>query len=120
MAPHSRVLVSHISNFISDFEKNSLLLRPEEYIFQSANRVPKEKALVEQAPELLLPNYGAGRIRQYNLDIDMMAMLNSQERHLPDFIKLWEDAGLKFVKLWNFGETGLVVYKPPKAPQSRY
>ena len=98
------------------------MLRPEEYIFQSANRVAKEKALVEQAPELLLPNYGAGRIRPYNLDFDMMAMLNSQERRLPNFIKLasGETVGLKFVKLWDFGETGLVVYKPPKAPQSRY
>ena len=124
MAPHSRVLVrkSH-SNFVPCvffFKKNSILLRPEEYILQSANRVPKEKALVEQAPEPLLPNYGAGRIRQYNLDIDMMAMLNSQERRLPDFIKLGEAAGLEFVKLWDFGETGLVEYKLPMAPQSRY
>ena len=48
----------------------------------------------------------------------MMAMLNSQERRLPDFTKLGEAAGLEFVKLWDLGETGLVEYRLPKAPRS--
>jgi hypothetical protein len=95
------------------------LLRTDEYILQPASRVPEEKALTKQAPEPLLPNYGVGRIRQYNLDVDMMTMLNSEERRLSDFIRLGDAAGLEFVKLWDFGETGLVEYKLPMAQQSR-
>jgi len=121
MAPHSRVLVrkSH-SNFVcTTSEKGSILLHPDEYIIQPANRVAEEKAPVKQAPEPLLPNYGAGRIRQYNGDIHMMAMLNSAERRLPQFIGLGDASGLEFVKLWDLGEMSLVEYKLPKAPQSR-
>jgi hypothetical protein len=63
-----------------------------------------DKSSFKQAPEPLLPNYGVGRIRQYALDLDMMVMANSQERRLEEFIKLGEEAGLKFVKLWYVGE----------------
>jgi len=97
---------------------DSIWLHTEEYILQSANRVPEEEAPVKQAPEPLLPNYGVGRIRQYSLDVDMMTILNSEERRLPDFIKLGEAAGLEFVKLWDLGETGLVEYRLPKVPRS--
>ena len=82
-----------------------------------ANRVP-EKSPVKQAPEPLLPNYGDGRIRQYNLDIHMMTLLNSQERRLPEIIRLGEVAGLEFVKLWDLGEMSLVEYRLPKVLQS--
>ena len=122
MAPHSCVLVrkSH-SNFVCTTlgKKNSNFVHPDEYILQPANRVPEENAPHRQAPEPLLPNYGAGRIRQYNLDIHMMAMLNSQERRLPHFIRLGEAAGLEFVKLWDLGEMSLIEYRLPKAPRSR-
>ena len=121
MAPHSRVLVrkSH-SNFVFTIsEKGSILFRPDEYIIQPANRVAEEKATVKQAPEPLLPNYGAGRIRQYNGDIHMMAMLNSQERRLSQFIGLGDAAGLEFLKLWDLGEMSLVEYRLLKAPRSR-
>ena len=91
------------------------MLHPEEYILQPANRVPEENSPVKQAPEPLLPNYGGGRIRQYNLDIQMMSLLNSEERRLPDLIRLGEAAGLEFVKLWDLGEMSLVEYKLPKA-----
>jgi len=92
-------------------------LHPEEYILQPANRVAEDKAPVKQAPEPMLPNYGAGRIRQYSLDIHMMSLFNSQERRLSEFITLGEAAGLEFVKLWDLGETGLVEYRLPKAPR---
>ena len=85
----------------------------DEYILQHANRVPEGQSSFTQAPEPLLPNYGAGRIRQYNLDMDMMAMLNSEERQLDAFVRLGEAAGLKFEKLWDFGEMGLVEYRLP-------
>ena len=118
MAPHSRVLIrkSYFSNFTSKI--NKYLLHLEEYILQPANRVPEEKSPIKQAPEPLLPNYGGGRIGQYNLDLHMMAMLNSEERRLPQFIKLGEAAGLKFVKLWDLGEMGLVEYRLHQAPRS--
>jgi len=99
MAPHSRVLI-------------------QEYIIQPANRVPEEKSPFKQAPEPLLPNYGGGRIRQYNSDLHMMAIWNSEERRLPQFIRLGEAAGLEFVKLWDLGEMGLVEYRLPQAPRS--
>ena len=119
MAPHSRVLVRKpYSNFTSEYIYILNLLHSEEYILQPANRVPEEKSPVKQAPEPLLPNYGGGRIRQYNLDIQMMSMLNSEERRLSEFIKLGEAAGLEFVKLWDLGELGLVEYRLPKAADS--
>ena len=49
----------------------------------------------------------------------MMARMNGEERRLPEFIRLGEAAGLKFVKLWDFGEMGLIEYKLPKAPLAR-
>lgn len=85
----------------------------EEYILESAYRVPEGQPIFKQAPEPLLPNYGGGRIRQYNLDLDMMAMLNGQERHLHDFVELGKAAGLKFEKFWDLGEMGLVEYRLP-------
>ncbi|TFK36164.1 S-adenosyl-L-methionine-dependent methyltransferase [Crucibulum laeve] len=94
MAPHSRVMI-------------------HEYILQYANRVPADKSDFQQAPEPLLPNYGAGRIRQYNLDIDMMAVLNSEERTVEHFKRLGEAAGLKFTRVWDLGESGLVEFGLP-------
>ena len=85
----------------------------DEYILQYANRVPEGQANFNQAPEPLLANYGAGRIRQYNLDIVMMTMFNSEQRQLDAFVKLGDGAGLKFERLWDFGEMGLVEYRLP-------
>ena len=117
MAPHSRVLIRRsYSDLTSKY--TYIPLHPEEYIIQPANRVPDEKSPVKQAPEPLLPNYGGGRIRQYNLDLHMMALLNSEERRLPEYIRLGEAAGLEFVKLWDLGEMGLVEYRLPTAPRS--
>jgi len=47
-----------------------------------------------------------------------MAMLNSEERRLPQFIGLGDAAGLELVKLWDLGEMSLVEYRLPKAPRS--
>ncbi|TFK35105.1 S-adenosyl-L-methionine-dependent methyltransferase [Crucibulum laeve] len=94
MGPHSRVLI-------------------QEYILQYANRVTDGESKFQQAPEPLLPNYGAGRIRQYNLDIDMMNMLNSEERTVDEFIKLGEAAGLHFTKVWDIGELGVIEFRLP-------
>ncbi|KXN91143.1 Sterigmatocystin 8-O-methyltransferase [Leucoagaricus sp. SymC.cos] len=81
-----------------------------EFIVQPAYRVPESEAKYSQAPEPLLPNYGDGRLRQYTMDINMMALLNSKERTLQDFIELGTSAGLDFVKLWETGEMGLIEF----------
>ena len=85
---------------------------PEEFVLQHADRVADGSSAFKQAPEPMLPNYGVGKIRQYNLDLDMMVMLNSQERRLEEFVKLGEEAGLRFEKLWdNIGEMGAVEFR---------
>ncbi|TFK39899.1 S-adenosyl-L-methionine-dependent methyltransferase [Crucibulum laeve] len=101
MALHSRVLI-------------------QEYILQPACEVESDQTSSHpSAPRPLLPNYGAGRIRQYNIDLDMMTSLNSQERTLEDFIRLGKLAGLRFVKLWTVGEMGVVELSIEKSgPQS--
>lgn len=82
----------------------------EEYILRSANREDVANAEIEPAPKPLLPNYGVGKIRPYNLDLDMMILFNSQERHLEHFIKLGQEAGLKFVKVWDLKEMGVIEF----------
>lgn len=82
----------------------------DEFVVRPGYRIPKEEARFVQAPEPLLPNFGEGRIRQYSMDINMMALFNSAERTLDDFIQLGQSAGLKFVKLWETGELGIVEF----------
>ncbi|KAJ7634566.1 S-adenosyl-L-methionine-dependent methyltransferase [Roridomyces roridus] len=67
---------------------------------------------VEKAPAPLLPNWGVGRVRQYNQDINMMICLNSQERTLAEFTEMGAASGFEFVKLWDLGEAGVVEFKP--------
>lgn len=52
-----------------------------------------------------------GRIRQYILDITVMAILNAEERCLEDFVRLGEAADLRFVKLWDFGEMAAIEFR---------
>jgi len=52
-----------------------------------------------------------GRIRQYRLDLVMMLVFNSKERTLEEFIKIGEEAGLSFVKLWNTSDLGLLEFR---------
>ncbi|KAJ7127080.1 S-adenosyl-L-methionine-dependent methyltransferase [Mycena epipterygia] len=66
----------------------------------------------EKAPEPLLPNFGAGRFRLYAQDINMLSVLNSQERTLPQFIDIGARSGFEFVKLWDLGEVGLMEFAP--------
>ncbi|GLB39351.1 putative S-adenosyl-L-methionine-dependent methyltransferase [Lyophyllum shimeji] len=83
-----------------------------EYVLAHADRKSADAgSAFTPAPEPLLPNYGVGRIRQYNLDLDMMVMLNSKERTLDEFIDIGEKSGLSFVKLWDLGEMGVVEFR---------
>jgi hypothetical protein len=83
----------------------------EDFVISPGHRVAEEEAGFTQAPEPLLPNYGEGRIRQYSLDISSMSLLNAAERTLNDLIKLGELAALKFVKLWEMGDTGVAEFE---------
>ncbi|KAG6916944.1 hypothetical protein DXG01_004631 [Tephrocybe rancida] len=84
----------------------------DDYILQHAHRTGDVSGpgFVE-APEPLLPNYGEGRIRQYNLDVCLMVLLNSRERTLEEFISMAAKADLEFVKLWDAGELGVAEFK---------
>ncbi|CAK5272568.1 unnamed protein product [Mycena citricolor] len=79
-----------------------------EYILQtgstksSANTTQGNE--LTRAPEPLLPNYGQGRIRQYYLDVSLMVLLNGKERTLDDYVQLGAQAGLRFSRVWEFGD----------------
>lgn len=61
-----------------------------------------------QAPFPLLANYGVGAQRKYNQDINMLAAFNGRERALDEFIAIAAQAELKFVKVWEAGDTSIV------------
>lgn len=46
------------------------------------------RALFFQAPEPLLPNYGAGGLRPYAEDVGMMVYFNGKERTLTEYVEL--------------------------------
>ncbi|KAK0501971.1 S-adenosyl-L-methionine-dependent methyltransferase [Armillaria luteobubalina] len=62
------------------------------------------------APEPLLSNYGAGHMTQYNVDLAMMCLFNSQQRSLDHFVKLGKEAGLRFVRVWDTREASIVEF----------
>ena len=70
-------------------------------------RKSESESAFEQVPEHLLPNYGVGSIRQYNLDLNMM-MFNCIDRTVGGFVELGEIAGLEFVGLW--GDLGFFLF----------
>ncbi|KAJ6484367.1 S-adenosyl-L-methionine-dependent methyltransferase [Mycena vitilis] len=76
-----------------------------EYMLQTAGSAnqPSGRQL-RKAPTPLLSNYGEGRIRQYYLDVSLMVLVNSQERTLDEYVRLGEESGLKFMKVWEFGD----------------
>ncbi|KAK0443672.1 O-methyltransferase-domain-containing protein [Desarmillaria tabescens] len=83
-----------------------------DYIIQHVNRDnnTSESVGLKLAPEPLLPSYGAGRITQYNMDVDMMCMYNSQERSLEHFVGLGKEAGLQHARIWDAGEISIVEF----------
>lgn len=97
MGPHSRLLV-------------------QEYILQNTDDLAdNQPALFQKAPEPLLPNFGEGRIRQYALDIHLMVACNSMgTRTLSDFIRLGNESGLHFERVWDLGDMGAMEYRLPK------
>jgi len=81
-----------------------------EYVLQHVVRETGKTAKFEQVPVPLLPNYGLGRIRMYNQDMNMLSNFNSKERTLGEFVSMGENSRLRFVKLWDAGETSIVAF----------
>ncbi|KAK0476361.1 S-adenosyl-L-methionine-dependent methyltransferase [Armillaria novae-zelandiae] len=102
------MILTRVGNAMST---NSRLLICD-YIVQYAYRDKNisESVGLKLSPEPLLPNYGAGRMTQYNMDLDMMCMYNSQERSLDHFVRLGKEAGLQFVRVWDARETSVVEF----------
>ncbi|KNZ74282.1 Sterigmatocystin 8-O-methyltransferase [Termitomyces sp. J132] len=115
--------VYYLKNIIHDWPDNECIqilrniravLKPgaciliHEYVLQHANHTDASSSTFTNAPEPMLPNYGIGRIRQYNCDIAMMVIHNGKERTLDNFIDIASKADLQFVKLWCVGEMSMV------------
>ncbi|KAK0476364.1 S-adenosyl-L-methionine-dependent methyltransferase [Armillaria novae-zelandiae] len=103
-----KTILKGISNAMST---NSHLIIFD-YILQHANRdgdIPQWPGM-KPAPEPLLPNYGAGRMIQYNIDVDMMSVTNSQERSLDHFVALGKETGLRFVRVWDAREASIIEF----------
>lgn len=60
----------------------------DEFVLEHAVRDVNGGSSRITAPKPLLPNYGMGRIRLYEQDVNMMSCVNSMERTLEEFIKL--------------------------------
>jgi len=91
MSPNSRVL-------IQEFTLPSL--------------VRQNDPAIKEAPEPLLPNYGLGKIKIGNIDLNMLSSLNSKERTLPEFISIGKQAGLKFVKVYKCVDMDIMEFVP--------
>jgi len=61
---------------------------------------------LEYAPPPLLSNYGAGRMRAYDLDINMLHLLGeAKERTIEELVELGSKAGLELLRVWDAGST---------------
>jgi len=74
------ILIEHILRYTC---------RSEEY----SKKIPG--ADEPEAPEPLLPNFGVAGGREYVVDLQMMNLLNAQERTIPQFVDLLGSAGWK-------------------------
>ncbi|KAK0220855.1 O-methyltransferase-domain-containing protein [Armillaria nabsnona] len=102
----SKTILTGVKNAM---RQNSRLLI-HEHLLQHVNRESTLAPGLEAAPDPLLPNYGAGRIRQYNLDLAVMCLFNGQGRRLDQVVKLGKESGLNFVRVWDIGETGIIEF----------
>ncbi|KAF7300611.1 Methyltransf-2 domain-containing protein [Mycena chlorophos] len=94
MKPGSRLL-------IHEYLLQTPPVRPDLVNEQSTNR---------SAPAPLLHNYGTGGVLQYYIDIAMLLQLNSADHTLDEYVEWGEQVGLKFLRVWEFGEMGGVEF----------
>lgn len=65
---------------------------------------------MDKAPEPLLRNTGAGRLRLYDLDISLLIALNSKERFLHEYTAISQDAGLKLTEIHDVGDANVLEF----------
>lgn len=95
MKPSSRLLIRKSpSDYLLDMSSYKAETNlTDDYVLQSTSRPAGSDTgtageAQDIAPAPLLPNYGAGRIGQYLMDMNMMCSLNAKERTLQEFIEL--------------------------------
>ncbi|KAG1813515.1 S-adenosyl-L-methionine-dependent methyltransferase [Suillus subaureus] len=62
------------------------------------------------APEPLLPNFGAGTHRAYQMDMTMWLVHNSKERTLDELKNLGASVGLVLIQVYDLAETMLMEF----------
>jgi len=104
-------LVKGILQHIKESMKSTSRLLIHDYILPVLYQRDSQDLDDIIAPEPLLPSFGAGNIRPYYQDITMMMMFNAKERSLDEFKVLGTEAGLEFVKVWEFAECDMIEFK---------
>ncbi|KIM78300.1 hypothetical protein PILCRDRAFT_824514 [Piloderma croceum F 1598] len=102
-----KVILRHIRGSMKP--ESRLLIH--DYILHALHRHEPNGSGEIAAPEPLLPNFGAGNIRPYCQDMNLMMVLNAKERLLDEVKALGTEAGLEFVKVWDLAECGIVEFK---------
>ncbi|KAH9922936.1 S-adenosyl-L-methionine-dependent methyltransferase [Fomitopsis serialis] len=83
-----------------------------DYVMQHLVRDEDEsQQLSVAAPEPMLRNFGAGRMRACNQDMTMLIACNAKERTLQEMSALGYQAGLRVVKVWDLAEACVVQYE---------
>ncbi|KAJ7637170.1 S-adenosyl-L-methionine-dependent methyltransferase [Roridomyces roridus] len=104
MKPGSRVLIRTFSLSSFEWSLNLPVKTNIPYRLLPPAVLNLQDRQLKPAPAPLLSNYGEGRIRQYRLDVNLMVLVNGRERTLDEYIELGEQAGLRFLKVWEFGD----------------
>lgn len=87
MKKSSRLLIRMYS-LLRTIRRHTELRLADEFVLQHAVRDMNCGPGFSQAPEPLLPNFGMGRVRLYEQDINMLCCVNSMERTLDEFVEL--------------------------------
>ncbi|KIK62297.1 hypothetical protein GYMLUDRAFT_58461 [Collybiopsis luxurians FD-317 M1] len=121
MKPSSKLILGrpYLHNSLKLVLKTFILLSfgLDEYVLLEAVQaqgysVDAANTSLSFAPEPLLGNYGAGRIRAYNMNLLMMNIFGAQERTFSELVSLCDKCGFIFSKLYEAGEMDLLEFSP--------
>ncbi|KIK62301.1 hypothetical protein GYMLUDRAFT_242974 [Collybiopsis luxurians FD-317 M1] len=105
-----------LNNVRKSMKPSSKLILDEfvlwEAIQAQGSSVDADNASLSHAPEPLLGNYGAGRIRAYSVSLHMMNVCGSQERTFSEWVSLCEKCGFTFSKIYEAGDMNLLEFNP--------
>ncbi|KAK1215011.1 hypothetical protein PQX77_022396 [Marasmius sp. AFHP31] len=80
------------------------------HVYSEPSTIKSKTVGIESAPAPLLPNYGTGNIRHYNLDVSMLTLCNSHERTCEEYASLCAKVGLNLVEVWDLAETYMLEF----------